>query len=189
MLDSRIYERSCASIHLHRSLFDDLVQLRRLFLHECNFEDTESDLLKSLVNLEVLVIESPNKSSHIRLDSLKKLKWLKLDSLNDKPMFENLCNDNLEILIIDFLNNIYQEFKYYFDSESEESKIKKIRNMKLPKLKAFNLKNILNEFNLDWLSEAPNLINLDISKCRIRTFKCGKLVNKIEVLNLSSLIA
>lgn len=169
------------TIHLHSSLFTDLAHLRRLFIENCDFTNVQSDSLKSLINLEVLVIKNPINSFHIRLEVLEKLTWLNLILYNYAPIFDNLSNNNLEILIL----KIIGDFESDLDTETEIGKTEMIKNMKFPNLKAFQLKTKLNKFNLDCLLGAPNLINLDISKCGLRFFNCGDRVTKIEVLNLS----
>ena len=83
-------------INLHHSLFVDLGHLRRLILVNCDFSNVSNDSLKILVTLEILEIKNPTNCSHIKLESLKNLRWLEVAF--DKSKIQDMSNTNLEIL-------------------------------------------------------------------------------------------
>lgn len=77
--------------------FQNLTHLGRLFLKNVDFLDVTSGAFKSLVNLQVLDLNGAKNSSHIDLECLPRLKWLRLVVVdNDVPKV--LRNENLQVL-------------------------------------------------------------------------------------------
>lgn len=79
------------------TFFQSLTHLARLFLKNADFSDVTSGAFKSLVSLQVLDLTGAKNSSHIDLECLPRLKWLRLLVVdNDVPNV--LCNRNLQVL-------------------------------------------------------------------------------------------
>lgn len=114
----------------------------------------------------------PKNCSHIRLEDLPNLKWLKLDvEGSDLPMIKGL-SENLEGLDYSRWSNPPQT------NDFSDPVIQMISEFK--KLKYLSLSDDYYEFNFDKLSELPDLKYIRMYNCELNKLFCTKFNSKIE---------
>lgn len=79
-------------IKLDKMILNNMENIRKLHLDNCDFKELEKYAFASLVSLECLELINPLNCSHVELNSLSKLKKLQLDFKNNHhvPVFNLL---------------------------------------------------------------------------------------------------
>lgn len=152
---------------LFDSSFASLFNLSKLFLNDCSFKHTPSDVFQHLPNLVILSCTNVNNIQNLNLVNLAKLKWLRIEvnTVNTVPNVEF----NQELVVLE--SNFFKRFNH-------------------PKIRALNLSGTnLSRFNLECLCGLPNLEFLKMNNCSIEIVKFentgGRLFPKLKSLDLS----
>lgn len=161
-----------SSAKLSQTLFNNVSNLRRLFLEKCNFQNMSVSTFQALVNLEVLMMVSCFNCSHLNLDVLPRLKWLQLDmNDNDFPCFQKLSS-HLLVLNIGI-----------FSSETES--FQTLKNVKHDQLLVLCLRTNKTLDQLSWLLGFPNLKVFRLEMNGLETISFPDGLFNLEVLHLT----
>lgn len=158
--------------NLHTSFFANFSHIRRLFLKNCDFFQAKEDVFRTLTNLEVLDLDFPRNSSHIKIENLPKLKSLRFFNTSDEniPVFQH-ANPDLEILELNLKGHI--------------KSLNLIQKCCFPKLKIFCFRGTdhdLNDFHLDWLSEQTQMKNSPTEL--FSNTSCGKILENFNIKSI-----
>lgn len=162
------------SMKLGKQAFENLPNLSKLSLEQCDFEEiTNNSFHDCLNNLEYLYNKWPLNSDHIDYESIPRLKWLHIERVWKSSI--SLVNLSPNLVVLELV-------KCSLDSNSIEI----LKNFRHDNLRALNLShNYFDYFDgVNWLCGLPNLRALNLAYSSIKAITFGDHLSSLESLSL-----
>ena len=170
-----------SNVSIDENSFLNLTKLRKLWIEICFQIKFYPNLLKNLVNLEILFLPYSQDLFSSSLSNLKNLKWIQLQKNNlesfESSLFQSLPSDG-QLLVLDlFCNSIGDKAM----GDSFKS-LKQITTLKYLNLSS----NFLESLEASWFSGTKCLIELDLETNNIKQLNLNNYLSSLEILVLKN---